>query len=120
MRPTNHLAVSTLIGGSIWVVTKEPVALILAIITGTLIDVDHVLDMLWHNVLNRRPTGSFFLHGWEWLISMVVLGIYIGFPWWVVAISLGYASHMITDQIFNKTRMFSYSIIYRAFFQVQT
>ena len=115
MRPTNHLAVSTLIGGSIWVATKEPASILLTITTGTLVDVDHLLDMIWHNILHRRPTGSFFLHGWEWLISMVVLGTYIGFPWWLVAISLGYASHMISDQIFNRTKLFSYSVIYRSF-----
>ena len=87
----------------------------MAVGAGALIDVDHLPDMIWHNYLGRSPTSTFVFHAWEWLGALIVSGALIGFPWWMTALVGGYASHIVTDHLFNRPLPLSYSIIYRAF-----
>ena len=113
MRPSRHLAVSTAVGGAAWAVTGEAWALPVAVGSGVLVDVDHAPDYWWTFALRRRPLAIFALHGWEWLLGLVAVGIWTGFPWWLLAVVLGYGSHLVTDHLFNGGGLWSYSLVFR-------
>ena len=62
----------------------------------------------------RSPRATLLLHGWEWLAGLLVLGIWLGFPWYLVAVLAGYGFHMVTDHMFNRRGLWSYFLVYRA------
>lgn len=114
MRPSSHLILSASVGAAVWAATSEPLALPITIGTGILVDIDHLPDMVWHHFFKKQATASFVLHSWEWLIGLFCLGIVVWFHWWIIAVIAGYASHIMTDQLFNKPKLLSYSFIFRA------
>ena len=106
MKPPVHLAVSAAGGGLIWSVTGEPWSLPVAVASGVAIDADYVL--------NRIPIVTKLLHGWEWLVISITIGVWTGFPWWITAIILGYSLHIAGDQITHPpSRWWNYVITYR-------
>ena len=115
LRPTAHLALATGAGLATWLGTGEPLALPVAVGAGVLVDGDHLPDMVSHFYLGRRPTVTFILHAWEWLLILTVVSVWLGFPWWSVAALVGYGSHVVTDSLFNGGKLPAYSIVYRAY-----
>ena len=115
LRPSRHLALSTVVGGAVWAATGQPLALPITIGAGVLVDVDHGPDLWWHFALGREPTATFVLHSWELLTGLAVFGLWAGFPWWLMAVLLGYGLHISTDHVFNPGRLLSYSLVYRAY-----
>ena len=59
--------------------------------SGVLVDVDHSPDLWWNLALQREPVAIYLLHSWEWLAGLAVLGVWTGFPWWLVALLVGMA-----------------------------
>ena len=114
MRPTNHLLVSSAIGVGVWIGTGEIIAIPIAAGAGTLADGDHLSDMIWHHYFHNEPTAKFALHAWEWLVAMLVTGVVLGFPWWLIALIAGYLSHVSTNHMANKGQPLRYSILYRS------
>ena len=115
MRPTHHAMLSAGVGAVVWGITKEPLAVPVAVAGGVLIDADHLLDQIWYFYLHRRPAALLVLHGWEWLAGLVLGCILLSFPWWLVAATAGYAGHLVTDQVFNSVYRMGYFITYRAY-----
>jgi hypothetical protein len=103
------------VGAAVWGVTKEPLAVPVAVAGGVLIDIDHLLDQVWYFYLHKRPAALLVLHAWEWLILLAVATVWLSFPWWLVAVTAGYAGHMATDQRFNLVYRMGYFITYRAY-----
>ena len=114
MRPRSHLLLSAAAGGAVWVGTGEPWALPITLGAGVLVDGDHAPDLWWALALKRRPITIIVLHSWECLLSVLAIGIWIGFPWWITAIFVGYSSHLFTDQLFNGNRPWTYFLTFRA------
>lgn len=114
MRPSQHLAVSVLAGGGTWAATGEPWALALTTIAGVAADVDHVPDLWRVMALGRKPKLVLFFHGWEWLGLMCGISFALGWPWWMAALVSGYATHLVTDHVFNGAQRLGYSLAYRA------
>ncbi len=114
MRPSRHLALSAAAGGGIWAASGQPWALPMTVAAGVLVDVDHAPDLWWTFALKRKPIATFLLHSWEWLTGLLVLGVWAGFPWCLVAVIVGYGLHVITDHAFNHGALWSYSLAYRA------
>ena len=119
MRPSRHLALSGAAGGVVWGVSGEPWALAVTVGSGVLVDIDHAPDYWWAFALRREPVCIVFLHGWEWLLGLMVASIWIGFPWWLVAVVTGYGLHLVTDHTFNGERSLGYSLIFRALHRFQ-
>ena len=119
MRPSQHLALSGVAGGATWAATGEPWTLAVTVGAGVLVDIDHGPDYWWFFSLRRQPLTVLLLHGWEWFIGLVVLGIFVGFPWWLVAVLVGYGLHLTTDHVFNRGRLLCYSFIFRASYRFQ-
>ena len=114
MRPSRHLALSAAAGGATWAATGEPLTLPIAVGAGVLVDLDHAPDYWGTFALRRRPVTVLALHGWEWVALLVGLGIWAGFPVWLVAVLVGYCLHLATDHQFNSGLLWSYSFVYRA------
>ena len=115
MRPTHHAMLSVGVGVVVWGISKEPLAVPVAIAGGVLIDADHLLDQVWHFYMHRRPAALVVLHAWEWLAVLLAACVWLSFPWWLVAVTIGYAGHLATDQRFNSVRRMGYFIIHRAY-----
>lgn len=114
MQPHSHLVLSAAAGAAVWGATGEPLSIPLALAAGVLVDVDHVPDMVVEHVLDRTPRLTLGLHGWEWLLSLVAAGAWLGFPWWLIAIGAAYALHLGGDALFNGLGASRYSLLYRA------
>ena len=97
-----------------WAATGEPWALPVTVGAGVLVDIDHGPDLWWTFALRRTPAASFVLHAWEWLLGLSVLAFVLGFPWWLVAVCVGYGLHVSTDHLFNRGRPLAYFFFYRA------
>ena len=65
MRPSRHLALSTVAGGVVWASTGEPWTLPVTVAVGVGLDIDHAPDMWWTFALERKPVAVFALHAWE-------------------------------------------------------
>ena len=115
MLPTRHFAISAAAGGVVWASTGEPLALPVTTAVGTLLDGDHIPDMWWNFVLRRTPVFTVLAHGWEWIGVLLALGVWVHFPWWLIAIIAGHGLHVISDHVFNaRGSTWAYSVLYRA------
>ena len=115
MRPNSHALFSTGAGTAIWAVTGEILAVPLTFATGTLVDRDHLPDQIWHFYLKGRPRVFLALHAWEWLFCLAVATVLLSFPWWLVAATIGYATHIATDHHFNKPNRWGYFLTFRSY-----
>ena len=115
MKPTSHAILATGTGIAIWAATGEPAAIPLTFATGVLVDGDHLPDQIWHFYMKGRPLGILALHAWEWLIGLAVVTVLLSSPWWMVAVTLGYATHIVTDHHFNGPNRWGYFILFRAY-----
>jgi hypothetical protein len=115
MRPTNHALLATSIGVAIWAATGEPLAVPLAFASGVLVDGDHLPDQIWHFYLKHKPRVFVVLHAWEWFAGLVIATAMLSFPWWMVTVTVGYATHIATDHHFNKPNVWGYFIVFRAY-----
>ena len=115
MRPTNHALLATGTGAAIWALSGELLAVPLTFATGVLVDADHLPDQIWHFYLKQRPRCFIVLHAWEWLVALSVATVFLSFPWWTVAVTLGYATHIFTDHHFNMPHRWGYFLTYRAY-----
>jgi hypothetical protein len=85
-----------------------------AFAAGVLPDVDHVLDFFDPKDSGRARLMLRPFHAWEYFLAslVVVLALYSEPLFWAAV--LGYLSHLVLDQIANRTHPMAYSIIYRA------
>ena len=114
MKPLAHLALSAAIGGGVWAATGEINAFPSAVAAGLLCDVDHVLDYYnWYVRRDRRRT-IVLLHAWELVAAGALVYAFAVREAWMLAVILGYAAHVVTDQIFNDGYLHTYSMLARA------
>ena len=112
MQPHKHLALSALIGAAGWWWTGEATTGALALATGVLPDVDHVIDYMAY-----RQSGEhklvLLLHGYE----IALLGGIVAFTSSNVTLAiatLSYLVHLLADQFENHTHWLGYSLLFRA------
>lgn len=101
-------------GGVLWAVTGDALTLPIAIAAGVLPDADHALD--YYNRYVRRDWRRIYLllHGWEYFALAAVLYLFVFPEPWMLAVTLGYLMQIGADQIANRVRWFSYSLVARA------
>ena len=96
MGPVAHTVLSTSIGVAVWKATDSPLAVPAAIVTGVLIDGDHVLDFLDWFLKGYRRHMLVLLHAWEYLIALFVVMLFWQNPIYIAAV-LGYAAHVTSE-----------------------
>ena len=114
MKPVEHLAVSSALGAGVWAASGAPGAVVTAAAAGVLVDADHALDYYLWFVRGSRGRVIYALHGWEYLLPIGALAAASGWHPLIVAAWLGYASHLVGDQLSNHAQPLSYSLAYRA------
>lgn len=115
-RPAVHLFVSTGLAIFQFARTGRLAPAVAPILTGFLIDSDHFAEVVRFKLLAKRPQGRTVLplHGWEFLLF-----------WFLVdrlfarrlagGLLLGYAAHLVIDQVTNTTtHPLTYFISFRA------
>lgn len=121
MRPVNHAVLSFTFAGILLAVFPSREMAVASLIPGILLDVDHVPDFLWQSrekftlrrffdVVYRRenPRCYIALHGWEWLCLFGLLVWASGGNSLLLGLYLGWAQHMIADQLCNDAKWWSY------------
>jgi hypothetical protein len=84
-----------------------------ALAAGVLPDLDHLIDYLDSKDAGRQRHMFRPFHAWEYILlaSAVALAFYSN-QLFQVAI-LGYLSHIVIDQLFNRVHPLAYSLAYR-------
>ena len=49
------------------------------------------------------------------LMGLAIATVLLSFPWWMVAVTVGYATHIATDHHFNMPNRWGYFILFRAY-----
>ena len=128
MSPFTHLAVSSALGGALWMGLKSFPAGLACLLSGVLLDLDHLLDYVYNHGWRLRPMHFLktfkndilsriiiLLHSWE-LAPLAVLAVWRT-GWTPVGIGLltGALTHLALDQIFNRHNPWAYFLIYRIY-----
>jgi hypothetical protein len=100
---------------------------ILAALVSIFIDLDHIPEYLaWRrarssiddfftsNRHHSTPTVIYPMHGWESILFLGLLAAWLLGPAWALAICVGWAYHLVLDQITNPVGGRFYFVSYRA------
>ena len=126
MKPIGHLGVSIITGASVFLTTKTITPSIACFLVGWLVDIDHIWDF-YKNVGKdftvKRFANAFeneeikksyiYFHSYELLFGLVFLCFFTHFNYLLAFTTLGFAIHLIFDQIFNPAKPLTYFITYR-------
>lgn len=113
MNPVGHLVVSAAVGGGMWAATGEINTLPAAVGAGFLPDVDHLLDYFNWYVRRSHRLIIVFLHSWELVVLGALVYAFAVRESWMLAVVLGYTSHMFFDQVVNRGYPFGYFLLAR-------
>ena len=115
MLPPKHAAISTAVGAIGWWITGDIWALIAAIGAGVLPDLDHIADYAYYR---WRGVHRLILplHGYEYVAIGAIAAFTTGSQILGVA-TVSYLIHLLADQLENRTRVWGYSLLFRAWYQ---
>lgn len=123
-----HFLLSVLVGNIFFIASGNFWLILIALISGFLIDADHLFDYLIFKKFtgfkfNEFFSGSFFdrsgkvilpLHGYEWGLILIIIGYYLpnlNYLFWSLGTSL--IIHLIYDTVSNRPIWPTYFISYR-------
>ena len=126
MKPTAHVIVSFTLGAALWFFTKNLYAGVLCFASGVLVDFDHFIEYIVHfgwkkitfkkiyYACDRRVFKRLYIifHSIEivilvWIAAICIKNIYL------LAVALGYSSHLVMDSLGNPVRASFYFIFWR-------
>ena len=114
MGPVGHIAISTVIGASVWGATGSPAASGAAVGVRVLVDVDHAIDYYQEWVKRRPYLVLKLLHGWEYsIVGLLVLGFIYYHPV-LLAVTLAHLGHLALDHYHHRSSVLVYFISRRA------
>ncbi|HZQ99741.1 MAG TPA: hypothetical protein VFC93_13105 [Chloroflexota bacterium] len=110
--PRYHLLASAALGGLMWAATQQRRAAAAPLISGFLVDFDHLADYALTQLGVAEDKILLAAHGWEyvplWWVADRLLGMRGG-------LVLGYVVHLSIDQLSNEKRSrLAYFVAYRA------
>ena len=114
MGPIGHTALSTAICVVVWKTTGVPLAVPAALVTGVMIDGDHVLDWADWIYHGYKQHMIVLFHSWE-LVAVLLASLLVWHSPIYVAAALGYVGHVTSDHLLNPVRPLAYFISYRAY-----
>lgn len=127
-----HGIISFFISISYYLVTKSLLQSAVVFITGVFLDLDHILDFLVKIKFNVKkfnvkelfrtykneiqPYYFLLLHGYEFAFIIPLIFYISGLKEIAVAVFIGYFTHLLLDNVFNKGKNFlRYFFVYRMF-----
>jgi len=125
-----HLIPSGCIGVGAWILSGEWFLFVIALCTGWLIDVDHLLDLVLSLFRNGKisslgemiKNGSYFerngkiivfLHSWELALLWTITWCFLGWPAIGFAGGLSWLIHLFVDQKSYNLSPWAYFLTYR-------
>ena len=123
-----HLTLSLIVGIVLAIIFGNWLAILAAIITGSLIDLDHFVDYFIYKKFQRFNLKEFLasdyfndfgktyilLHGFEYALALIVLGvIFFDLRWLFFSLGISNLVHLIYDTIYNKPIWPTYFISFR-------
>lgn len=126
MMPQAHALISAALGGGVWILTQDTPAAVGALLAGTLIDVDHLLDAWiaakdsgWNlkgfpRKFNERRLCLQIMHSWEMLFGLLVLTILdFSSSTLLVGVTLSLTIHLLIDQFHWRVHPMFYFLWWR-------
>src|SRR3989339_240628 len=121
-----HLGISLMLGHLIFKRYKRVLSYILALISGFLVDLDHLLDYFIHEGLKFDPSNFFFglhyhetntsyifLHSWELVLLPGVFTFFSRKKYIWLPLVLGLVGHLIWDHLTNPAYWYTYFLTAR-------
>ena len=127
-----HLPPALVIGGAFSLQFDDPRFVIIAIVSGWLVDVDHLFDFLFFCLKSKsQPTlelfssgryfkrsnkAYLFFHSYELAVLTLFCGVFVvpGSKYHWMCGGLCLLVHLLQDILTNKTTIIGYSLVYRA------
>ena len=126
MKLRSHIIASIIFSTLFFWVFKSWKITAVCLLSGVLIDIDHVFDyFLEHKKrfrvkeffdLHNNAKMLFFMvifHSWELLALLGICAFLMKWDPWVVGVTIGFTQHIILDQIFNKPNKWLYFFLWR-------
>lgn len=126
MKLQHHIAASIIISGLLHAVFKSWTITTASFVSGIFIDLDHIIDYVithgrrfdakhFFRYFNNSECKKaiFILHGWEWLFILAAAAKLTGWNPLLTGVLIGFAQHLMLDQIFNKTSLLAYFFFWR-------
>jgi hypothetical protein len=126
MSPKYHIAISAVISGVLYILFKSWALAFSSFISGIFIDLDHVIDYVIEHGFHFELKKFFhffygeqyrkltlILHGWEWLVLLLILSWLTGWNPWITGVFIGFSQHILSDRIYNISNFWSYSLLWR-------
>lgn len=127
MQMKYHAAVSLVVSALVWLWFSSFAAALACFLTGVFVDLDHVIDYGLNYGARIRPRHLFrafevemfdnifiFLHAWEWILVALVILWLVDWQPVMVGVALGFAVHLVFDQLTNRHNPWSYFLTFRA------
>ena len=127
MKLKNHITASLIISAFLFAISKSWIIFTSSLISGVLIDIDHVLDYFWE-FRKRFNVKEFFdvhynrkilffmviFHSWELLALLSICAFLMSWNPWIVGTIIGFTQHIILDHIFSaKPKRLKYFFFWR-------
>jgi len=112
MLPHKHVLISTAVGAVGWWGAGEPAAFVAALSAGVLPDIDHVIDYSYYRWRGEHRL-ILPLHGYEYALLGAVAAILTDNNILGIAV-FSYLIHLLADQAENRTHVWGYSLLCRA------
>ncbi len=126
MKLHQHIVSSTLVAGIVYLLFKSWNITLICLLSGILIDVDHIYDYTrefgfpfkikdffnahYNNELSRL---TLVFHSWELLILIGIIAWFTNWNPWFTGILIGFGHHIVLDMLYYKRRLQTFSFLWR-------
>lgn len=114
MMPSRHAAISLGLGLLLWWRTASFLSLVLTMVAGFLIDVDHLVEYFRYRITGKRDKLYVLLHSLELLVPLWALALAFRRQTQALVITLGFFAHLASDGFAYGNNPWIYFFIYRA------
>jgi hypothetical protein len=115
MRLSSHFALSVVVAGTCYAVTKSPEIAAASFFSGWIIDADHVVDLVRErkSVYATIKKMTILLHSWELFFALFIVSLITRSPL-IAWVEIAYALHLVSDYLVYRPAPLWYSLIWRA------
>ena len=126
MKLKQHITISLFFSAFLYAISKSWIIFGSSLISGVLIDIDHILDYFMAYGINIRVKQFFevchnlkisrvrlIFHSWELLFLLSICAFVMRWNPWIVGTLVGFTQHIVLDQVFNKPNKWTYFFFWR-------
>mgnify|MGYP005629655007 FL=1 len=126
MKLKQHITISLFFSAFLYTISKSWIIFSSSLISGVLIDIDHILDYFMAYGINIRikqffevchnlkiPRVRLIFHSWELLFLLSICAFVMRCNPWIIGTIVGFTQHIVLDQVFNKPHKLTYFFFWR-------